>query len=279
MSNSQHGFRKQRSTVTQLLSFLDEVYHTSDFTVPSAAVYSDFSKTFDSVRHDIILNKLSIYGFDHDFLLLFLSYLCNQSQCVRINAHISNPRPVTSGVPHGSIFGPLLFLLFINGLPECIEFSSCYLFADDSKLVSTDFTSLQHDIDYFTNWCTANDLSVNHDKCSLIVFKGNFPRHVMVNDQDITASNVVKELGLLVSDDLNWMIHINKLLSCNKSLHFIRRNFPFTFSQSTKLMFGNMCIKSIIFNASPVWFPSLCYIRKLDSFNRKCLKWVIGSLP
>ena len=123
-------------------------------------------------------------------------------------------------------------------------------------LFSTDITSLQHDIDFFTNWCTANDLSVNHDKC--IVFKGNFPRNVMVNNQDITASNVVKYLGLLVSDDFNWMTHINnQLLSCNKSHQFIKRNFPFTVFQSIKLMFVNMCIKSIIFYASPVWFPLL----------------------
>ena len=71
MSNSQHGFREQRSTVTQLLSYLDEVHHTSDFNVPFAAVYFDFGKAFDSVRHDTIRNKLSKYGFDHDFLLLF----------------------------------------------------------------------------------------------------------------------------------------------------------------------------------------------------------------
>ena len=71
LSNSQHGFRKQRSTVTQLLSFLGEVYQTSDFNVPSAAVYFDFSKAFGSVRDDIILNKLSMYGLDHDFSLLF----------------------------------------------------------------------------------------------------------------------------------------------------------------------------------------------------------------
>ena len=101
-----------------------------------------------------------------------------------------------------------------------------------------------------------------------------------VNNQDITASNVVKDLGLLVSDDLKWMTHINnKLLSSNKSLHFIKCNFPFTVSRSFKLRFVNMCIKNNIFYASPVWFPSLCYTRKLERFHRKCLKWVIGSRP
>ena len=144
------------------------------------------------------------------------------------------------------------FLLFINDPPECIEYSSCYLFADDSKLFSTDITSLQHDNDSSPNWCTANDLSVNHDKYRVNVFKGNFLCHVMVNDQDIAASNLVKDLGLLVSDDLNWMIHINnKLLSCNKSVHFIRRNFPFTVSQSTKLMFVNICKKEYHFLCIP----------------------------
>ena len=148
-------------------------------------------------------------------------------------------------------------------------------------MFSTDITSLQQDIDSFTIWCTANYLSVNHDKCSLIVFKGNFPRHVMVNNQGITVPNVVEDLGLLVSDDLNWMTQINnRLLSCNKLLLFIKRNFPFTVSQSTKLMFViYMCNRSEIFYASHFWFPSLCYIRKLESFNQKCLKWVIGSMP
>ena len=88
MSTCQQSFRKQRSTVMQLLSFLDEVYYSSDFNVPSAAVYFDFSNAFDSVRQNIILNKLSMYGFDHGFLLFFSSYLCSRSQYDRTNSMI-----------------------------------------------------------------------------------------------------------------------------------------------------------------------------------------------
>ena len=123
----QPGFRKQRSTATHYLLYLDEVYHTRDFNVPSAAVGFDFSKAFDFGRHDIILKKLSVYAFDHDFLFVFRRIsVTDHSVFVQTSSfHVLLQVTFLKAASWGRSF----FLLSINDMPECIEFSSCYLFA------------------------------------------------------------------------------------------------------------------------------------------------------
>ena len=264
-----------------MLSYLNEVYHTHDAKIPCAAMYFDFSKAFNSVRHDIIVQKFAAFGFDDFFTALLISYLSNRFQCVKVRTSISTTLPVTSGVPQVSVLRPLLFVLFINYLPHIFNHSNCFLFADDSKFIcKTNCSVLQSDVDSFPHWCTQNGLKINKDKCNFIIFNGKFPDCIFVNNQPVQSINLLKDLGLLVISDLTWSDHISKkLLSSNKSFHFIKRSIPYHIPLSVKLRFINTCVKSIFLYASPVWSPSLTMLRKLENFNRKCFTWVTGHLP
>ena len=182
-------------------------------------MYFDFSKAFDSVRHDIIVQKFAAFGFDDNFTALLISYLSNRFQCVKVRTSISTTLPVTSGVPQGSVLGPLLFLLFFNDLPDIFNHSNCFHFADDPNFIcKTNCSDLQSDVDSFTHWCTQNSLKINKDKCNFIIFNGKFPDCIFVNNQPVQYINLHKDLGLLVSSDPTWSDHISKkLLSSNKS--------------------------------------------------------------
>ena len=116
------------------------------------------------------------------------------------------------------------------------------------------------------------------DECyNFIIFNGKFPDCIFVYNQPVHSINLLKDLGLLVSTDLTWSDHISKkLLSSNKSFHFIKRSIPYHIPLSVKLMFINTCVKNILLYASPVWSPSFTMLRKLENFNRKCLTWVTG---
>ena len=131
---AQHGFMTKRSTVTQLFEYLDQIYNDVEAKNEFFSVYFDFRKAFEQVPHHILISKHGNLGFDISFLELFASYLTNRTQIVLINNEASPKNHVTSGVPQGSVLGPLLFILFINDMPAVLKPSNCFLFADDSKL-------------------------------------------------------------------------------------------------------------------------------------------------
>ena len=167
MYHMQHGFIRGKSTTTQLL----EVYHEILESVASGnevdAIYLDFSKAFDKVPHHLLLKKLDTLGIRGSLLTWFESYLKDRQQRVVIHGVCSDWLPVTSGVPQGSILGPLLFIVYCNDIPTCIEENSTLaLFADDSKLYRTlssptSSASLQHDLSNITHWTTNNQMELN----------------------------------------------------------------------------------------------------------------------
>ena len=147
-----HGFMRQQSTVTQLLPFLDELYNRKDSNIPSYSVYFDFRVAFDLVPHHLLLHQLADFGFDSDFLNFSKHIFSSRFQKVSVNGVLSQLSKVNGGVPQGSVVGPLFFIILINDLLDNITKSSCYLFADDSKLLSRSLPDLQHDIVNFQNW-------------------------------------------------------------------------------------------------------------------------------
>ena len=133
----QLGFMTKRLTITQLLEYLDKIYPNKETNLERFSVYFDFCSAFDQVPHHILLSKLAKFGFDYTFLQLFSSYLSDRTRISRIEKTSSSIGYVTSGMPQGSVLGPLLFVLFINDMPIGLLISDCYLFADDSKLNSS----------------------------------------------------------------------------------------------------------------------------------------------
>ena len=127
MKREQHGYMKQRSAVTQLFSYLDTVYAAKDTSQDCLTVYFDVKKAFDSVSHGLLLHKLSSFGFDHNLLMLFQSYLIGRKQVVKVDGCFSSEAVVTSGVPQGSVLGPLLFITFINDVTDSIQHSEYIL--------------------------------------------------------------------------------------------------------------------------------------------------------
>ena len=132
LSSKQSGFINGRSTTTKLLSYLDKCI---DIIVSGGVVdtiYFDFAKTFDSVPHERLLGKLKSYGINGNFLEWIKAFLSNRRQIVNVNGIKSDPAAVLSGIHQGSVLGPILFVIYINDLPEVVKCGT-YLFADDTK--------------------------------------------------------------------------------------------------------------------------------------------------
>ena len=136
IDESQHGFRKHRSVITQLLLFLDLLYNEIDEKENELFVlHLDFKKAFDSVPHDLLLQKIEDEGIGGNVLKIIASYLSNHKQYVKVNNSVSETVPVTSGVPQGSLLGSLLFIIYVNDLPKQMNECKAFGYADDFKLV------------------------------------------------------------------------------------------------------------------------------------------------
>ena len=172
MYDLQHGFREGRSCETQLVSLVEDLARRSSQGRQTDLVLLDFSKAFDKVNHSKLLLKLHSYGIRGTTLRWIQAFLSNRRQKVVIEGEESDSVPVTSGVPQGSVLGPILFLAYINDLPQDIV-SQVRLFADDTAVYLTledgnDSETLQRDLDRLQAWESKWDMEFNPSKCQVI---------------------------------------------------------------------------------------------------------------
>lgn len=221
LNNEQFGFRQGLNTFNALNTFSEQIYSSLDKQNSLLSIYVDFSKAFDTVRHDILIKKLHYYGIRgiiHDW---FCDYLSNRTQSTKFSNSFSKPLQIQYGVPQGSVLGPILFLLYINDITQIFSNLKTILFADDSTfyIVGNDpITLLQTaniDLKTFHKWCTSNRLTVNPSKTYYMLFT-NKPINILpplfYHDKIINRTNHHNLLGITYDENMTFKPHISNLM-------------------------------------------------------------------
>ena len=230
-SASQHGFRPGRSCDTQLLEVLDDWTRHIENGQPVDSVYLDFRKAFDAVPHSRLLSKLRGYGVNGKLLTWIRSFLTDREQRVVVDGSSSGWVPVASGVPQGSVLGPILFLVYINDLPDVVQ-AQTKIFADDTKIYAPSSGPgpsdvLQADIHRVAQWSDKWQLPFNVTKCSVLHLGTNNSHHLYnMRDSALKDSLVEKDLGVQVDSELKFREQAASAASKgNQILGLIKKSF------------------------------------------------------
>ena len=283
---NQHGFRQKLSCETQLVEAVHDWSQTLDASGQVDVVLLDFSKAFDKVPHQRLLNKLEYYGVRDKNLSWIQSFLSGRRQRVVINGSQSEWCEVTSGVPQGSVLGPSLFLVFINDIVDDTS-SSIRLFADDSviyKNIETynDHLVLQEDINKLFSWSERWQMSFNVQKCYVLsitrktVWKSCYT--YTMSDQDLPVVSSSKYLGVTISDKLKWSDHIKDVTAgSRKVLGLLERNLSQCPEKVKESAFFAL-VRPKLEYSTPAWNPYLDKdVNELEKIQRRAARFVSGN--
>lgn len=274
-SPSQFGFRKGRSCVIQMVIYLETLYDAYESGKDINVIYTDYEKAFDKVDHGLLLQKLHKIGIRGRLLKLLQSYLTGRSQRIRIRGCFSDERPISSGVPQGSILSSLLFIIYINDLPDLCKSVLPLLCADDAKFIAINKPKLpvQIDLSRVKRWSDYHGLPLNTGKCNDLALSNSNTQYYFAASP-ILKTDCQKDLGILVSKDLKWDLHIKT--ACSKALgvfFMLKRSSP-TLSLITKLnLYKSMVVPTLIYG-SVCWFNNVTNTKCLEKVQKRCTRWI-----
>lgn len=233
LSKKQYGSISGRSTVLQLIKVIDNWTEALDEGKTVDIIYCDFMRAFDRVPHERLLEKISRCGIKGNYLGWMKEFLMNRRQRVVVNGVASDWRDVISGVPQGSVLGPLLFVIYINDLPSCMENGSqIYLYADDTKIFKAieeenDCCRLQRDLNNMKKWTEKWLLSLHPDKSRYMrIGRTEVREGAYQLCNVIERSSAEKDIGVIIEDKLKFSEHLaEKINKANEVVGIIRRTF------------------------------------------------------
>ena len=294
----QHGFRKKLSCESQLLATTHDLLKKLDNKDQIDVAILDFSKAFDVVPHQRLLRKLRMYGLEGKCLSWISDFLKNRTQSVLVEGVRSHSGSrtvgdqVLSGVPQGTVMGPLLFLLFINDMPSVLNPStSCKLFADDCLIYRSisslrDQVIFQNDLNVLHSWGETWGLRFNSSKCTVMhMARCKSPPVRFYNLGGVTLSSVseAKYLGVTLSNNYGtrssqWKAHITGITSkANQKLSFLRRNLKGSPYKLRELGYLTL-VRSSLDYCGAIWDPTVkAEADQLEAVQRRAARWARGS--
>ena len=290
LSPYQFGFQRGLSTQDAVLYLTEKIYDALNRSLSAIGIFIDFSKAFDTLNKEILVKKLRCYGIKGRALRLLSSYLYDRWQLVKIGDSYSSPRQCKLGVPQGSVLGPVLFLIYVNEIPNIsTEFFAC-LFADDTSLL---FSGNNHDtltnlcnrgLNDFYEWSCANRLSINISKTNLMLFSNSkdIKANINLSDIQLNHSSVehvssVRFLGVEMDDNLKFNLQINNIAkNISKNTGVLRKLKDFV-SADTLLQLYYTFIETYM-NYCTLSFGGAyeTHLKTLEVAQRKCVR-VVGN--
>ena len=284
IGSSQHGFVKGRSCTTNLLQFFEVITSNLDNDTAADVVYLDFAKAFDKVPHERLLRKLAACGINNHILAWIRSWLTGRTQRTVLNGKSSRTTDVKSGVPQGSVLGPLLFIIYIEDIDACATaISIINKFADDTKLGQAlsdpdSHTKLQQCLDKLGDWASTWCMSFNEKKCTVLHCGRNNPQHTYsLNGVPLAPTTSERDVGIIMCHNLKPSDHCATVAGrARHILGQISRTFHYR-DKKTFLKLYTTFVRCHMEFAAPAWSPWLLGdIAKLESVQEQAVRMISG---
>jgi hypothetical protein len=287
LNNSQHGFRMLRSCTSQLLEYVDDITVALNKRLFVDVIYTDFSKAFDRVSHNVLIQKLLSRHAPFQLVCWIRNFLSNRIQRVVLGSTTSDWVSVTSGVPQGTILGPLLFSIYIDDVDNILTKGLVLKkFADDTKLytIFNNTTStesrlrLQTALNALESWCSRNFLPLNVQKCNIVHFGRKNPNYEYhVNNSVIRSVDCVKDLGVLIDSSISFSQHVDSVASTARRLTGLVFRTIRSRRRDVLLPVYTTLVRPCMEYATAVWNPHLIRnVQALEKVQRRFTKRISG---